>query len=104
MVAKIVRKIARELCGAFYDNMDVFSRGDTQRSERFRRENNNQHQFIAMNWPQFVPAARASMAMLLNEPGRKESEKEMIFDALLQDRGFATDAELAAPSIIQPLH
>ena len=102
MASKLVIKTAKEMCGAFYDNQDVFKVNTASRSERFRQEAGPQDEFIQMNWPHFVAPARAVLAQMLTEPGRRQNEKDAIFDALLQDRGFLTDEQLAAPSLSLP--
>jgi len=95
MVAPLVRKTAKELAGAFYNNQDVISPGAYQRTQRFRADAPNERSFVASQWAHFVPIAREILAKMLNDPNRAQAEKDEIFDALLSDRGFATDAQIA---------
>ena len=104
MASRLVIKTAKEMCGAFYDNQDVFKVNKASRSDRFRKEAGPQNDFIQMNWPHFVAPARVILTKILEEPGRRQNEKDAIFDALLQDRGFITDAQMAAPSLYLPSH
>jgi len=101
MVAKLVRHTAREMAGAFFDGMDVLNDGRVSRSTLFRIKARNQTEFVRTYWKDFVPAARAALGQMLSEEGRSQSDKDEIYDALLQDRGFATDEQLAAPSILR---
>lgn len=102
MTHKLIRQTAKDLAGAFHDNMDVFRDGRIERTMIFREECPDQRAFVRTYWPDFVAVARKILAHMLTEPGRTQGEKDQIFDALLKDRGFQTDADRAAPSIIQP--
>lgn len=101
MTSTLVRRTAKDLAGAFFDNMDTFGDGRVERSTIFRAECPDQRTFVRTYWPDFVEIARKTLAHMLSEPGRTQGEKDAIFDALLKDRGFQTDADKAAPSIIQ---
>lgn len=101
MVDRLVMRTAKALAGAFYDGQDVLRQDVAQRSERFRNEAPDAHTFRRTQWPRFVPMARKTLAHMLNEPGRPQREKDEIFDALLNDRKFMTDTDIAAPSIIR---
>lgn len=101
---KLVSQTAKELAGAFYDNTDVFRDGRWDRTQLFRIKAGSQKQFITTYWKDFVPLARQILTQKLSEPGRSQTDKDLIYDALLQERGVATDAERVAPSIIQPLN
>jgi len=101
MTSKLVKKTAKELAGAFYDNMDVFQDARVERSTIFRAECPNQYAFIREYWPDFVVIARKVLAHMLTEPGRTDMERNQIYDALLEERGAMTDEKLAAPSIIR---
>lgn len=100
MVSKLTKKTAKELAGAFFENEDTFADGRAIRSDRFRATEKSQEAFVARYWPDFVPLARKFLTHMLTEPGRNQAEKNQIHDALLQDRGFLTDEQLAAPSVI----
>lgn len=99
MRSKLVRKLAYEMAGAFYDNADVLEQGVKHRSERFRKACKDQEEFIAKYWTAFVPMARKVLAHQLNDPHKPQKDKDLIFDALLEDRGFASETRAAAPSI-----
>lgn len=100
MVAKLVKKTAKELAGSFYENEDTFGDGRYLRTQRFRDEVKSQTAFVNQYWPDFVPLARKILTHMLTESGRTQGEKDQIFDALLIDRGYRTDEQLAAPSLI----
>lgn len=101
MTHKLVKKIAKELAGAFHDNMDVFHDGRVERTLVFRAECKNQDEFIRRYWTDFVKPARKILAHMLSEPGRTDRERDQIYDALLNERGALNDEQLAAPSIIR---
>lgn len=101
MVHKLVKKIAKGMAAAFHDNDDVFGDGRYDRTERFRKQYPKQEDFVAEQWPTFVPKARIALAHMLTEEGRSQGERDQIFDALLKDRGFMTDEDKVAPSIIR---
>ena len=101
MTSKLVRKTARELAGAFYDNMDVFHDGRVERTTRFRAECTDQDAFIDIYWPEFVVVARKTLAHILTQPGTSQVQKDAIFDALLEERGLMNDEQLIAPSIMR---
>lgn len=98
---KLVKHTAKELAGAFYDGQDMFRDGRMTRTERFRIKAGSQSQFVATYWKDFVVLARRTLAQMLSDPGRSQSDKDAIYDALLEERGAYTDEQLAAPSIIQ---
>lgn len=98
---KLVKSTAKELAGAFYDGQDMFRDGRMTRSQRFRIKAGSQSQFVNTYWKDFVVLARRTLAQMLTEPGRSQSDKDAIYDALLEERGAYTDTQLAAPSIIQ---
>lgn len=101
MTSKLVKKTAKELAGAFFDNMDVFHDSRVERSDAFRAQCPNQHAFIEMYWTDFVVIARKTLAHILTQPGTSDRERNQIYDALLEERGAMTDEQLAAPSIIR---
>lgn len=103
MVDKLIRKTAKELAGAFFDNQDIALPGahPYQRSERFRQEAGNHDWFVKTQWAHFVPHARIILAHMLNEAGRPQREKDEIFDALLRDRGFKTDLDMLRTENLQ---
>ena len=101
MSNQLVRKLAYDLAGAFFDNADVLNQDARERSRRFRQECKDQPEFIAKHWPKFVPVARKVLTHQLNDPNKPDKEKELIFNALLEDRGFATEQRSA---ILKPIH
>lgn len=101
MTHKMVKKLAKELAGAFFDNMDVFGDGRVERSMIFRAECKDQAAFIRRYWTDFVKPARKILAHMLQEPGRSDYDRNLIYDALLNERGALNDEQMAAPSIIR---
>lgn len=101
MTTKLVRDVAKELAGAFYDNNDVFRDGRMERSTLFRVKAGSQREFVHTYWKDFVPLARSILGKMLNEPGRSEADKELIYDSLLRERGAMTDEQMVAPSILR---
>lgn len=101
MVSKLVKNTAKEMAGAFYDNTDVFRDGRMDRSQLFRIKARSQREFIATYWRDFVVLARTTLASMLRETGRSDTDKDAIYDALLEERGAWTDEQIAAPSILR---
>jgi hypothetical protein len=101
MTTKLVKETAKELAGAFFDNVDVFHDGRVERTMRFRAECPDAETFVRRYWKDFVVVARKVLAHMLTEPGRSQAEKDEIYDALLKERGAKTDLDLAAPSIMR---
>ena len=87
MTVSLVRKTAKELAGAFYED---------DHSDRFRKLWPSQKTFIARNWPSFVEIARVALTELLHREGTPEYQKIEIYEALCEDnerqiRGKHTD-------------
>jgi hypothetical protein len=101
MTTKLVRDTAKELAGAFFDNQDVFRDGRMNRSQLFRIKAGSQREFVRTYWKDFVPLARSILGRMLSEPGRSDTDKDRIYDALLNERGAMNDEQLAAPSILR---
>lgn len=101
MTSKLVKNLARELAGAFYENNDVFRDGRMERSTLFRIKARSQGEFIRTYWKDFVVLARQTLGSMLNDPGRSQGDKDAIYDTLLQDRGAMTDEQRVAPSIMR---
>ena len=100
MSSPLVRKVAYDLAGAFFDNADILENGARERSARFRKECKDQHEFIAKHWPKFVKYARQVLAFQLRDPNMPEREKQAIFAALLEDRGFESDDKKAQSGLV----
>ena len=101
MVAMLIRKTAKELAGAFYDGQDALNDGRVGRTDKFRAFDFGHQPFVNEYWPDFVPMARKLLAHMLTEPGRAQSEKDQIYDALLRDQRVRTDEDMIAPSIMR---
>lgn len=101
MTSKLVKKVAKELAGAFFDGEDALHDGRIGRTQTFRDSGMTQDQFVAAYWTDFVKMARKILAHMLQEPGRTDMERNEIYDALLEERGAWTDEKLAAPSVIR---
>lgn len=102
MVTTLVRRTAKQLAGAFYENEDTFRDGRVMRTQRFRDLYPEQSDFVREQWPEFVKIARKTLAHIMTLPGTTQIQKDAIYDALLKERGFATDEDMIAPSIIRP--
>jgi hypothetical protein len=76
MTVMMVRRTAKDLCGAFYE---------MNRTDRFRKFWPDQKQYIARNWPDFVEEARTSLAGLLGQSTTPDYLKRQIFEALEDD-------------------
>lgn len=98
---KLVRKTAKELAGAFFDNMDVFHDGRVERTTAFRAQCPDQHAFIEMYWTDFVVIARKTLAHILTQPGTTQIQKDAIYDALLNERGQLSDEQKIAPNVMR---
>lgn len=98
---KLVRDTAKGMAGAFFDGQDMFRDGRTERSVLFRIKARSQDEFVRTYWRDFVPLARQQLGKMLSMPGVTQGDKDQIYDALLKERGAATDADLAAPSIMR---
>lgn len=102
MTTTLVRRTAKELAGAFFENEDTFREGRYIRSERFRDEYARQQDFVNQHWTAFVKLARKILGHMLTLPGTSQADKDAIYDALLKERGALTDEDMVAPSIIRP--
>ncbi len=90
----LIRQVAVELAAAFYNNEDILTdkeNGYYQRSDRFRAVNKNERLYICKAWPDFVPESRKRLAAMLNDKGRSEEQKKLIYEALLEDQEFQED-------------
>lgn len=105
MVSTLVRRTAKELAGAFHSNADALGDGRYVRTDQFRAVYGNdaegERRFIREQWPKFVKQARYVLGIMLRDPGRRQSEKDYIYDQLLKDQGHRTDEEMIAPSIMR---
>lgn len=101
MVNKLIKKTAKDLAGAFFDNMDVFHDGRVERTTTFREQCKDQRAFINQYWTDFVPVARKTLIAVLEQPGTTQIQKDAIYDAFLEDRGFMGDEMRAAPSVMR---
>lgn len=101
MTSKLVKKVAKELAGAFYQGEDVLRDNRIGRTATFRSSGITEREFINAYWTDFVKMARKILAHMLTEPGRTDMERNEIYDALLEERGAMTDEQLAAPSILR---
>ena len=101
MVSKLVKHTAKEMAGSFFDGQDMFHDGRVERSTLFRIKARNQREFVNTYWKDFVVLARRTLGQMLAEPGRSQTDKDVIYDALLEERGAWTDEQIAAPSILR---
>lgn len=100
-ISKLVKNTAKEMAGAFYDGQDMFHDGRVERSKLFRIKAQSQHAFVSEYWRDFITVARRVLTSMLNEAGRSQTDKDAIYDALLEEHGAMTDEELVAPSIMR---
>lgn len=74
-VPPIIRKVAEEIAGTFFEE---------RRTERFRDEVGSQKQFIRKYWKDHIVNAVESLSGVLGLPGFPEDEKVQIYDALTE--------------------
>ncbi len=77
MTTQLVRKMAKDLAGTFYEQ--------EQRTLRFRRQWPRVQDYIAKSWPHFVDLARETLSAMLARPDYPEHLKEAIMRDLLED-------------------
>lgn len=77
MTTQMVRMMAKEVAGAFYEGH--------QRTLRFRRQWPVQGDFVAKSWPHFVDIARGALAAMLAQENVPEHRKQAIMDELIED-------------------
>lgn len=76
MTTQLIRMMAKEIAGAFYDGH--------QRSLRFRVENPDQDKFVAQHWPHYVQAAKGALTELMTRPDTPQHQKDAIEDELIE--------------------
>lgn len=105
MATLLVKKTAKELAGAFFENEDTFGENRITRSQRFRdiygATNKGQDAFIREHWTDFVKLARKILAYQLAQPGTSQIQKDAIYDALQNEVGLYNDIDVLAPSIMR---
>ena len=79
MTVRLVRVQAKKLAEAFFEG------DDEARTERFRSFFPDIKEFVGRMWPQFVPAARAILADMLERRDVAQHLKDEIYDALVED-------------------
>lgn len=75
---KLIKKIAQEFCGCFYEE-------EARMNDNFFKRFPKQKEFINMSWYLFIPAARETLAKML-AVNYSDSMKEEINEALQLDR------------------
>ena len=83
MATQMVRMMAKEIAGTFYESF--------QRSMRFRAEWPSQRDFVAKSWPHFVDLARGALAAVLAQENVPEHRKRAIMDDLIEDHNRQVD-------------
>ena len=80
MTERTIRNVAKDLAGADYEQ--------GTHSERFRKFWPDVKQFIARNWPTYVPMARTIMVDMLRRSDSEipPAQKEAVYEALMEDR------------------
>lgn len=76
MTTQLIRMMAKEVAGAFYDGH--------QRSLRFRVENPDQDKFVAEHWPHYVQEAKKALTELMLRPDTPQHQKDAIEDELIE--------------------
>lgn len=76
MTTQLVRKMAKDIAGEFYEQ--------EQRTLRFRRQWPSPQAYIASNWPHFVDLARGALAAMLARPDYPQHLKDAIEKDLLE--------------------
>ncbi len=83
-----VAKIAMECAGAYYE--------EQAHSDAFYTHWPDLELFVLAEWHNFIPAARASLAKMLENPNFPEDAKEQVFEALVADRTLPRPDNVAA--------
>lgn len=76
MTTQLIRMMAKEVAGAFYDGH--------QRSLRFRVENPDQDAFVNQHWPHYVDEAKKALVELMTRPDTPQHQKDAIEDELIE--------------------
>lgn len=76
MTTQLIRMMAKEIAGEFYDGY--------QRSLRFRTENPDQDKFVAEHWPHYVQEAKKALTMLMVQPNTPQHQKDAIEAELIE--------------------
>lgn len=77
MTVMLIRQLAKQMAGAFYEE---------NRSERFRKLWPDRRQFIARSWVGFVDQAEKTLISMLHDKTTPEYTKEEIYKAILEQR------------------
>lgn len=76
MTTQLIRMMAKEIAGEFYDGY--------QRSLRFRTENPDQDAFVNEHWPHYVQAAKGALTQLMLQPNTPQHQKDAIEAELIE--------------------
>lgn len=76
MTSQLIRLMAKEIAGAFYDGH--------QRSLRFRAENPDQDKFVADYWTHYVQPAKTALVELMVRPDTPQHQKDAIEAELVE--------------------
>ena len=76
MTTQLIRMMAKEVAGAFYDGH--------QRSLRFRAENPDQDAFVNQHWPHYVQEAKKALTALMVRPDTPQHQKDAIEAELIE--------------------
>lgn len=90
---KEVRRIAKELAGAAYE--------DFAKNDAFYKMWPNQNLFIAKRWKSFVGIARNTLVYMLGQPHYSDAVKADLYDVIVKDRIIQDVQENAGPPIEQ---
>jgi hypothetical protein len=79
---EMVAGVAREMAGCWYE--------EAAHDDDFYHFYPNQNKFIKREWPRFIAAAKAQLAIMLGMPEHQvpEWQKEQISDALIKHAGL----------------
>lgn len=83
MTTQMVRMMAKEIAGEFYEGH--------QRTLRFRRQWPDQREFVAKCWKHFVDLARGALAAMLAREDTPEHHKQAILAELIEDHERQVD-------------
>lgn len=76
MTTQLIRMMAKEVAGAFYDGH--------QRSLRFRIENPDQDKFVAQHWPHYVQEGKKALVDLMMRADTPQHMKDAIAEELIE--------------------
>lgn len=96
----LIARVAREQCAELYETVMGINgvRAEWKRQNPGANEAQLLRRFVARNWAQCIPAARATLTLTLRGP-LPEHLKEQVLDALIKDRSLRALEPSKAPAV-----